>query len=55
MAKHKKPKWVTNVAKAMERICPPNCPGFAEGTEFDDQGNVTRTFSCRTYCPVKRR
>ncbi len=58
MAKKGKPKWATNVAKAMEKKeipCPPNCPGKYDGVEKDIDGNVTRTFSCESHCPLKRR
>jgi hypothetical protein len=58
MSKKKRPKWSTNVAKAMEKReipCPLNCPGYYRGTEKDADGNVTRTFSCESHCPLKRK
>jgi len=58
VAKKGRPKWATNVARTMEKKelpCPPNCPSKSDGTERDADGNITRTFSCKDYCPVKRR
>ncbi len=58
MPKKRRPKWATNVAKAMEKKeipCPPGCNGRYSGTEKDVDGNIIRTFSCRSHCRLKRR
>jgi len=55
MSKKRRPKWSTNVAKAMEKPCIPNCPLKYKGVEKDADGNIIRTFSCESHCPIKRR
>lgn len=53
MAK-KRPKWSTNVAKAMKKkwTCPDPCRMKWSGTERNSEGVVTRTFDCHDCCPL---
>ena len=56
MAK-KRPKWSTNVAKAMTKVyvCPDPCPMKYSGTKRDTEGNILHSMDCHASCPLNNK